>query len=119
MHILKTVRDMAAVQLGMFSTVARCYKLIAADAAGTSVPRSVCRALILTVLQDLPTSLMDVETLPRVSVIHFFTGIELTPLSSDESPTPGYIDRCPKDGVSSPERCRKETYRTPRYRSWS
>src|SRR6266550_5885177 len=117
-YILKTVRDMAVVKLGMCFYSSREYELISLDAAGTSVPRSICRELILAVLQDLPSSLMDVETLPKVSMSSLISGNEVH-ISTDEPPTAGFIGRCPKNGVSSPKRSRKETYRTPRHRSWS
>ncbi|KAK2461029.1 hypothetical protein APHAL10511_006970 [Amanita phalloides] len=49
--ILRTVRDMVMVKL---------------DETGISVPRSICRELILTVIQNLPSSLMDVDILPKM-----------------------------------------------------
>ena len=117
-HILKTVRDMAVVKLGMLFYCSLECELIVVDAAGTSVPRSICRELILTVLQDLPSSLMEVETLPKVSMSSLVSENKVH-TSTDESPTTRFIGRCPKNGVSSPKRSRKETYGAPRHRSWS
>ncbi|KAF8634833.1 hypothetical protein AX17_004084 [Amanita inopinata Kibby_2008] len=49
--ILTMVRDMAMAKL---------------DAATISVPRSICRELILTIIQDMPPSLIDHDTLPKM-----------------------------------------------------
>ncbi|TFK41660.1 hypothetical protein BDQ12DRAFT_678315 [Crucibulum laeve] len=49
--ILTMVRDLATVKL---------------DAAGVSLPRSICRELVLSIVQDLPPSLIDQETLPKM-----------------------------------------------------
>ncbi|KAF8624962.1 hypothetical protein AX15_005604 [Amanita polypyramis BW_CC] len=61
-QILRTVRDMAMVKL---------------DAVGISVPRSICRELILTVVQDLPSSLLDLETLPKMSHLLVGSSVEV------------------------------------------
>ncbi|PFH48098.1 hypothetical protein AMATHDRAFT_66268, partial [Amanita thiersii Skay4041] len=49
--ILTMVRDMATVEL---------------DTTAASVPRSICRELVLTIVQDLPKSLIDQDTLPKM-----------------------------------------------------
>ena len=39
---------------------------LVADSKGISLPRSICRELVLSIVQDLPSSLVDHETLPKV-----------------------------------------------------
>lgn len=51
MPILMVIRDLATVSL---------------DGVAPSVPRSTCRGLILTIVQHLPVSLIDHETLPKM-----------------------------------------------------
>ncbi|KAJ7249410.1 hypothetical protein C8J57DRAFT_1239861 [Mycena rebaudengoi] len=51
MEILKLVRDLAAGQL---------------DGVASSSPRSTCRELVLSIVQDLPTSLISEDTLPKM-----------------------------------------------------
>ncbi|KAJ6608207.1 hypothetical protein B0H10DRAFT_2068569 [Mycena sp. CBHHK59/15] len=51
MQILTMVRDLAAAQL---------------DGVVTSSPRSTCRELVLSIVQDLPTSLINEDTLPKM-----------------------------------------------------
>jgi hypothetical protein len=66
MQILTMVRDLAAGQLGMLLS---CFKppiLISADDMAGSTPRSTCRELVLSIVQDLPTSLITEDTLPKV-----------------------------------------------------
>ncbi|KAJ7056206.1 hypothetical protein C8F01DRAFT_377750 [Mycena amicta] len=52
MTILTMVRDLAAGKL---------------DSANTSLPRSTCRELVLSIVQDLPASLITEETLPQMA----------------------------------------------------
>ncbi|TFK64592.1 hypothetical protein BDN72DRAFT_260036 [Pluteus cervinus] len=49
--ILTMVRDLAMAKL---------------ESARASLPRSICRELVLTIVQDLPESLVDHETLPKM-----------------------------------------------------
>lgn len=55
--------------------------------AASSVPRSVCRELVLTIVQHLPPSLVDQDTLPKVCVAVFFElgPSSMTSLSTDVS----------------------------------
>ena len=51
---------------------------IFSDGLGKSAPRSACRGLILSIIQDLPSSLIDQDTLSKVSLQQDSFGIALT-----------------------------------------
>ena len=76
MPILMLVRDLATAKLGttrcvIALTAMFTYTYIILDTTGVSVPRSVCRELVLSIVQGLPPSLIDQDTLSKVSRLSF------------------------------------------------
>ncbi len=74
--MMEMVRDLALTKLGLWasSSVSCAGRLmddtspisLGIDTVGPSLPRSICRELVLAILRHLPESLVDENTLARV-----------------------------------------------------
>jgi hypothetical protein len=68
--ILILVRDLLAVTTGLFLCYLRVERAVTqfSDRTAPSVPRAICREQALSIVQDLPGSSMDENTLSTVSL---------------------------------------------------
>ena len=84
MSVLVIIRDLSVLGLGMlilifFVTLFEHCAFSISDSADVSfAPRSACRELVLSVLQHLPSSLIDQDTLPKVRIHWISCCISLT-----------------------------------------
>ncbi|RDB18704.1 E3 ubiquitin-protein ligase listerin [Hypsizygus marmoreus] len=62
MTLLTMIRDLATISL---------------DEVGFSAPRSICRGLVLSIIQDLPSSLIDQDSLPKMAHLIIDTSVDV------------------------------------------
>ncbi|KAG6916946.1 hypothetical protein DXG01_004633 [Tephrocybe rancida] len=79
MPILTTVRDLATVSLSNHSTTPSSLRVLIsfADNLEPSIPRSTCRGLLLSIVQDLPPSLIDQGTFSKMCHLVMDPSIEV------------------------------------------
>jgi E3 ubiquitin-protein ligase listerin len=65
--ILGLVRDLVSVSIGSYFNFWERICLCHLDADSISTPQSKCREVTLNIVQNLPASLIDHETLQKVS----------------------------------------------------
>lgn len=86
-NVLQLIRDIALIKLGEYSSITPfLYSHILLDTVSPSLARSTCRELVLTILKDLPESLMDESTLSKVSVCIEASPVQVQIARSDVSP---------------------------------
>ena len=123
MGVLTTIRDLNVLGNREFLDIVSYYLLSCGDVfpvSGelSSAPRSACRELVLEIVQHLPPSLIDQDTLPKVCC-GFVQRTSFPNLSvSDEPPHRGPVNNRSKNGVPTSESSRAEANRILRDRSW-
>lgn len=67
--VLTLLRDIVALEPSMNLLICACLDLtLVLESAPASTPRAVCREAALTIMQNLPSSLMDHTTLSKASI---------------------------------------------------
>ena len=125
MSMLVVIRDLSVLGFGMFTLtdfetldVDLCFST-SESADVFSVPRSTCRELVLSIVQHLPLSLIDQDTLSKVRIrLTFSYHLHIT-VSADVSPHPRSFTDGTKEGLSTFASSRQEAYRIFRRRSCS
>ena len=86
----------------------------------SSVPLSTCRELVLSIVQHLPSSLIDQDTLSKVRIcLTSFSVVSLNIVSADMSPHPRSFTDSTKEGLSTFTSGSQEADRIFRHRSCS
>lgn len=115
--MLQMIRNPALVRSGRdFSLESDSLVLtmpISTDAASPSLPRSICRELVLAILKELPETLMDESTLSKVIAPRRPCLSWLLTASPDVSFGCGSLNRSSEDVVQYPTHSGPETHRVP------
>jgi hypothetical protein len=68
-RVLTLLRDIVASEPSMCSLIRTClYLIVVLESAPASTPRAVCREAALSIMQNLPPSLVDHTTLSKASM---------------------------------------------------